>query len=138
MEFVGDQAKIYFEDSTRTELVSVDSIKPPLQAGDIILLQIQFTDSELEFLNQDNDNTSFPIERLTRDMEVSLLHNQEQDQDHNKVFFAVVVKGVDGDNDGDGDSDGMLQIKTVKNGFILYRKIHPKDIIDIQDQPIIF
>ena len=156
VRFAGNHAKVYFEDSKKTELVSVDSIKPPLKEKDIILVQIQLTDSELELLSQENENTSleerptrnlaqiqltdleseslnqdngnipFLGERLDRDMEVSLLQNQND----NRVVFAVVVKSV--------DDDGMLQIQTVKNGFVLDIKIHPRQIIDIQDHSIIF
>ena len=128
VNFIGDQAEIYFRESKDTELVSVDSIKPPLQAEDKILVQIQPNDSDLEFLSQNNDDTSLLGGGSIQDMEVSLLQNQDRSRE--RVFLAVVVKDI-------GD-DGMLQIRTVKNGSILYRKIHPKDIIDIQDQSIIF
>ena len=125
VKFIGDQAEIYFRESKDKELVFVDSIRPPLQAEDKILVQIQLDDSELEFLSQDNDNISFPGERFIQDMEVSLLQNQG----HERVFLAI----VNGVND-----DGTLQIRTVKNGSVLYRKIHPKNIINIQNQSTIF
>ena len=147
MRFVGDQAEVYFEGFRQIKLAPINSIKPLLQEKDIILVQLQFTDSELEFLennnasssgeeeevtqdpkslNQENNSPFLTGERFDRDMEVSLLHNQG----HNRVFFAVVVKAA--------DDEGMIQIKTIKKPFFLYRKIHPRDIIDIQDQPVIF
>ena len=45
-------------------------------------------------------------------------------------FFLAIVKSI-------GD-DGLIQVQVIKNGMLLYRQIHPRQIIEIHNQSMTF
>ena len=125
-KFIGDQVKVDFKYSKDTELVPIQLVRPLLQAEDEVLVEIQIDDAELEFLRQNENKTSFPGARFIEDMEVSY---PQSTHPNGHVFHAII---------GSVGDDGMIQVRAVKYGAILYRQIHPRQIIKIQNQSLTF